>query len=57
MLVASGWTTDFVSGRWGDRSRRLVMDKRSHVKSEQDRVNEIMIKIALEKRGGANAAV
>ena len=33
------------------------MDKRSHVKSEQDRVNEIMIKIALEKRGGANAAV
>ena len=37
--------------------QRHFQDKRSHVKSEQDRANEITIKDYLREAGGVNAAV
>lgn len=36
-LVGSGRTKSFVSGSWSGCPRGLVMDKRSHWKTEQDR--------------------
>ena len=50
--VDSALTGVMVCNRWTG----LVRDKRSHVKSEQDRANEIRIKDCLGEAGGVNAA-
>jgi len=55
-LMASERTKGVDSGRWCDRLKGLVMDKRSHLKSEQDSDSNNDQECLREARGVSAAA-